>query len=122
MNIIPCMRCKNMAESVAFYTQVLDFELVGTWPETGDPAFSRLKRVGAELTLSSHSGDGVFGNKAYVVVPNVDALFQQFIQRGLDTSAKKESPVHRGPTDQTWGTREFYVDDPSGNSLIFGQR
>ncbi|WP_432327650.1 hypothetical protein ACRQ5D_30765 [Mucilaginibacter sp. P25] len=34
----------------------------------------------------------------------------------------KESPVHQGPTDQTWGTREFYVTDTDGNTLRFCQR
>jgi hypothetical protein len=29
--------------------------------------------------------------------------------------------VHAGPIDQTWGTREFYVDDPDGNTLRFTQ-
>ena len=27
--------------------------------------------------------------------------------------------VHEGPINQTWGTREFYVDDPDGNTLRF---
>jgi hypothetical protein len=25
----------------------------------------------------------------------------------------------RAPTDQSWDTREFYVDDPDGNTLRF---
>lgn len=29
--------------------------------------------------------------------------------------------VHEGPIDQTWSTREFYVDDPDGNTLRFTQ-
>lgn len=29
--------------------------------------------------------------------------------------------VHEGPLNQTWGTREFYVDDPDGNTLRFMQ-
>lgn len=31
------------------------------------------------------------------------------------------SMVHEGPIDQSWGTREFYVDDPDGNTLRFTQ-
>jgi len=30
--------------------------------------------------------------------------------------------VHQGPVDQTWGAREFYADDPSGNTVRFIQR
>jgi hypothetical protein len=29
--------------------------------------------------------------------------------------------VHEGPLDQSWGTREFYVDDPDGNTIRFTQ-
>lgn len=29
--------------------------------------------------------------------------------------------VHEGPINQSWGTREFYVDDPDGNTLRFTQ-
>jgi uncharacterized glyoxalase superfamily protein PhnB len=55
-----------------------------------------------------------------VIAEDVDTLFRTFLARGL-TPAKPESPVHQGPTDQTWGTREFYVDDPDGNTLAFTQ-
>jgi hypothetical protein len=43
-----------------------------------------------------------------------------FLARGL-VPPERDSPVHKGPTDQTWGTREFYVDDPDDNTLVFVQ-
>ncbi|MEJ0055324.1 MAG: VOC family protein [Bacteroidota bacterium] len=60
-HIIPLLHCTQMTKSVAFYTRVLDFKLEGTWPETGSPAFSILKRLDDELHLSSHSGTGSMG-------------------------------------------------------------
>lgn len=122
MPIVPLLRCRAMQEAVAFYTGVLDFTLVGTWPADGDPAFGVLLREGWELNLSSHAGDGVFGQAVGVIVPSVDAVFQTYLARGLDTTGKLQSPVHQAPVDQTWGTREFYVDDPSGNTLRFIER
>jgi catechol 2,3-dioxygenase-like lactoylglutathione lyase family enzyme len=122
MTLIPTVRCRATAEAIAFYTAVLDFELVGTWPENGDPSFSVLTRGGDELHLSSYSGDGAFGQAVAVLVEDADGLFAAFVARGLDTSARPESPVHQAPLDQSWGTREFYVDDPSGNTLRFIQR
>ena len=52
-----------------------------------------------------------------------DALFQKFRARGLQTPGNPDAPqqVHEGPIDQTRGTREFYVDDPDGNTLRFTQ-
>ena len=122
MTLVPTVKCRAMADAVAFYTGVLDFELVGTWPGAGDPAFSVLTREGGELHLSSHSGDGVYGQAVAVLVEDADFLFAAFVARGLEVPARPESPVHQAPLDQSWGTREFYVDDPSGNTLRFIQR
>jgi uncharacterized glyoxalase superfamily protein PhnB len=119
MNIIPMVHCNDMQTAINFYTQTLDFEIAFT-SGTANPSFTVLERQGAYLHLSSHSGDGLAGNAFSVVVTNIDDLFRKFTLRGLDSS-KPNSPVHNGPLDQTWGTREFYVDDPDGNTARFIQ-
>jgi uncharacterized glyoxalase superfamily protein PhnB len=118
---VPVIKCTNMEESLRFYIDILDFNHIGTWPASGSPAFSILRKDNVEITLSTHSGDGIVGNVVFVIVKDVDALFQKFLARGLNTSNKLQSPVHQGPVDQTWGWREFYVTDPSGNTLRFGE-
>jgi catechol 2,3-dioxygenase-like lactoylglutathione lyase family enzyme len=110
-----------MAASIAFYTKVLDFECIEGGPDDGDPSFSALMREGDRLFLSSHRGDGEFGQAIVVLTDDVDSLFRKLRERGLKTPGNPGSPVHEGPTDQTWGTREFYVDDPDGNTLRFTQ-
>ena len=122
MTIIPTVRCRRMADSLAFYTQVLDFECVEGGADDGDPSFSVLVREGDRLFLSSHRGDGEFGQAIVILSDDVDALFRKFLARGLQTPGNPSSPVHEGPLDQTWGTREFYVDDPDGNTLRFVTR
>jgi len=122
MAIIPTVKSGDIDRSIAFYTGVLDFGLHGRWPDAGDPAFATLTRGDDVLYLSSHSGDGVFGQAVTVLTRDIDALFKIFLSRGLDPSHKPDSPVHQGPLDQTWGTREFYVDDPDGNTLRFTRR
>jgi catechol 2,3-dioxygenase-like lactoylglutathione lyase family enzyme len=120
MAIIPTVRCSRMAASIQFYTTVLDFTCVGE-PDVSDPSFNVLTRGDDRLFLSSHRGDGEFGQAIAVLTDDIDALFHKFRARGLQTPGKTDSPVHEGPTDQTWGTREFYVDDPDGNTLRFTQ-
>lgn len=122
MLIIPTVRCSMLDKALPFYTGVLDFTLAGRWPERGDPGFAVLMREGGEMHLSSHGGDGQFGQAVVVIIPDADALFATFKQQGLDASHKPQSPVHQGPTDQSWGTREFYADDPDGNTIRFIQR
>jgi catechol 2,3-dioxygenase-like lactoylglutathione lyase family enzyme len=117
MNIIPVLRCRDINESVVFYTQVLDFVVLN--PGESEFPYRLLAREGARLDISALSGDGVFGACVLIEVDDVDQLFQKFIARGLDVSNK--GGVHRKPTDQTWGMREFYVEDPNRNTLRFGQ-
>ena len=65
-------------------------------------------------------GGRMYGQAIVVMTEDGDGLFQKVLSRGL-VRPDKEGPVHQGPTDQTWGTREFYIDDPDGNTLRFTQ-
>jgi catechol 2,3-dioxygenase-like lactoylglutathione lyase family enzyme len=112
------MRCRDMAASLAFYTGVLDFQVKYPATTSAEPVVT-IVAGDAELQLSIL--DGVLGNPVNVWVEGVDRLFTKYLERGLDTSSKRDSPVHQGPLDQTWGTREFYVNDPDGNTLRFCQ-
>jgi catechol 2,3-dioxygenase-like lactoylglutathione lyase family enzyme len=121
MAIIPTVRCTRMSTSLGFYTKVLDFTLVDGPASATDPSVAVLQRDGDVVILSTHAGDGKIGQAVVVMTEGVDALFEKFIGRGL-VPPNRDSPVHHGPTDQTWGTREFYVDDPDGNTLRFTQK
>lgn len=123
MSIIPTVHCSRMKASIGFYTKVLDFDRVDGGSDDGDPSFCVLMRAGDLVFLSSHRGDGVFGQAIAVLTDDVDALFLTFRKRGLKTPGNPDAPtmVHEGPIDQSWGTREFYVDDPDGNTLRFIQ-
>jgi catechol 2,3-dioxygenase-like lactoylglutathione lyase family enzyme len=98
MTIIPTVRCRQMAASIRFYTQVLDFEHVDGSGYEGAPAFCMLGRNGAPLFLSSHTGDGAFGQAVAILTDDVDALVRKFRARGLKTPG-----------------------DPDGNTLRFTQ-
>ncbi|MFZ6798328.1 glyoxalase superfamily protein [Undibacterium sp. Di24W] len=122
MPIIPTVRCSNMKTALEFYTGVLDFEHLDGDLHAGDPSFTVISRGSDRVFLSSHSGDGVYGQALVVLTDEIDALFKHYLARGLATTGNPDSPVHKGPLDQTWGTREFYVNDPDGNTLRFVQQ
>jgi catechol 2,3-dioxygenase-like lactoylglutathione lyase family enzyme len=122
IKVIPLMKCNDMDQSLDHYTRILDFEIDGRWESEGGASFSNLRRGDIYIQLSTHRGDGVAGNVAAIVVEGIDELFKKYVARGLNTTGKKESPVHQGPFDQTWGWREFYITDPSGNTLRFCQK
>ena len=121
MKIVPVIKSGDLDRSVRFYTEVLDFER--KWPGYEDRekanGVAHLIKDGAELLLSRHAGDGVFGSVNRVFVDDVDERYATFRARGLDTTMAPESPIHTAPVDQTWGLREFAVTDPDGNSLCF---
>ncbi len=123
MAIVPVLNCRRVDAALEFYTRVLDFAVVSSDDRSEDPAYRVLARRGDYLILSSHAGDSRVGQAIVVTSDDVDADWRMFQGRGLRPARSAgESPVHAGPLEQTWGTREFYVDDPDGNTLRFTQR
>jgi catechol 2,3-dioxygenase-like lactoylglutathione lyase family enzyme len=120
MTAIPIFLCNNLHAAISFYTQVLDFELKYQ-QASADDLVALLVKDGAELMLTGLPGDQRPAINAYFRVDEVDLLFEKYIHRGLRIPEKKDSPVHEGPIDQSWGMREFYVTDEDGNTLRFGR-
>lgn len=119
---IPVLIVRDMSESIAFLTGVLDFELVAAMPSEA-PFYAVFVRGADELHVNLSHGGKAFGQSSSIVLcDDIDALFASFVARGLSVPTTENSPVHSGPLDQTWGTREVYIDDPSGNTIIFQQR
>src|SRR5687768_10906163 len=118
MKMVPIFRCSDMKKAITFYTEVLDFELQDPNASAEDWVVVLINGK-AELMLTRLEGDQKIGIAANVLVNEIDSLFQKYLTRGLDITNKENSPVHQGPIDQTWGTREFYVTDSDGNTLRF---
>jgi catechol 2,3-dioxygenase-like lactoylglutathione lyase family enzyme len=107
---IPVFHVTNTAAAEAFYA-TLGFHADSEDSDKSDPRFVAVERDGVSLHLSSHSGDGVVGSVAYVVVEDVDVLHAELASKGVQ--------IDTGPVDQTWGVREMYVKDGDGNCLRF---
>lgn len=122
MSVEPFIKCSDIKASVAFYTEVLDFEVIQA-PDPDPQAFlsvyAFLTRDGSFIHLSEHAGDGVFGSVLYVRVKCLDSLYKKYIGNGLIQQSRAGLTME--PVTQTWGMREFSVADPDGNRLTFGQ-
>jgi len=119
---VPLFYSSDIRRSLEFYTGILGFEL--RYPEYRELSLTNgvidLVSDGAILQLSRHMGKNPTPSSANLeleIPAQVDALFAQYTSRGLDQSHRTNSPVHLAPLDQTWGTREVYIDDPDGNTL-----
>ena len=121
MKITPVIKVSDLQRSLDFYTRVLDFKRkwIGYEEQEMANGVIDLALDTAELQLSRHAGDGVFGSVNRVFVDDVDERYATFRARGLDTTQRPDSPLHTAPVDQTWGYREFAVTDPDGNNLCF---
>jgi len=124
MSIQPFIKCSDIQTSVAFYSEILDFNILRTPdsdPESIMSMYSLLERNGDCVHLSSHSGDGVFGNVIYIRVENIDEIFNQFVKNGIKIIDEgMKSSISMKPVEQTWGMKEFSVFDPDGNRITFG--
>jgi catechol 2,3-dioxygenase-like lactoylglutathione lyase family enzyme len=115
--LVPILSITDLERSLRFYTEVLDFTVAPWDADLSSPVIDLLREgTKFQLTLLGEVPPGIAFN---VEVEDVDELFRSYKARGLDTSTKPNSPVHQGPLDQSWGTREFYVTDPDGNTLRF---
>ncbi|MEM7208640.1 MAG: VOC family protein [Pseudomonadota bacterium] len=125
MTIEACIKCRDITTALSFYTEVMDFD-VEVAPDPDPTAFmskyALLKRGNSLLHLSSHEGDGVFGNLIYVRIEDIEELFSKFKSRGINTKYPDRYPSVTIPlTEQTWGMKEFSVRDHDGNKITFGQ-
>lgn len=113
---IPVLHVSDSHAAEEFYCGRLGFSRAFVYrpdKSRADPCYMGVARDGAQLHLSSFSGDGVPGSAVYVMVQNVDALHAELVAKGVS--------IDTPPIDQTWGMRELFVRDADRNRLQFGQ-
>lgn len=117
VKIVPLFKVRNMKKALIHYTAVLDFAL--KYGDSAEDGVVDLVNGDVQLQLIIYEGDYLFGNVANIWVDEVDELCKKYIDRGLETSVKRNSSVHTRPTHQRFSTRKFYVTDADGNTLRF---
>src|SRR5690242_14770970 len=111
---IPILKVADLDRALGFWT--------GTLAATVDfhnPGYAGVICAGSEVHLSSF--DGAERGIVLFLVDDVDALFAALRARGWQPRHDR-GPVYESPTDQSWGHRELYLDDPDGHGLRFAMR
>ena len=113
--ITPFVPCRNLARQIAFYRDVLGFEVGFT---ADNYAFLRREAVAVRL-IEVDAGDDLTGREMsfYIDVTGIDALFGDMRDA---LNALPEGRV-RAPFNQDYGQREFHVLDEDGNLVFFGE-
>ena len=119
--IQPVLAARDVAVSIRFY------RLLGFDPSFQDdaqaPKYAVVHRDGLELHLQwADAGqwvDGLDRPACRFLVDDVDALHAQFVASGAVNATSSDGSPWAAPADTPWGTREFHLRDPGGNSLQF---
>ena len=128
--ISPFFIVANVPATLAFYRDMLGFEITFRGPTPEDEFFGIVRRDGATIMFKSlgairdgkeitvepvpnYSREPAFSWDAYVDVPDLDALAAEFASRGVLFSV----PLTDRGDD---GVRGFVIKDIDGYGLFFG--
>ena len=114
--ITPFVLCSDLERQIAFYTEVLGFEL-GFQAE--NYAFLRCGEVALRLLECPPREDGLtlgHNHSFYIDVADVDELYAQMLPQLKGLAPERL----RAPFDQHYGQREFHVLDEDGAMILFG--
>jgi catechol 2,3-dioxygenase-like lactoylglutathione lyase family enzyme len=121
-SITPCFIVRDVMPSIAFYRDLLGFEMTFLAPEE-DPFFAILKRDGVRIMIKAIVPDVQATPNpsrhpwarwdAFVHVADPDALADEFISRGV--------VLHEPLGDNEDRLRGFEVKDVDGYVLYFGR-
>lgn len=109
-SFVPALMVRDVDAMVAFYCDLLGFEVAFV----NEGVYAVLRRGDVELHIGcdldySPGGHG----SAYLFVENVDALYERATTRAKIVHAIK---------DQSYGLRDFLMEDPEGNRIGMAQR
>ncbi len=115
--IVPLFFTTDIPGALAFYTEKLGFECVGTWHDP--PVYAIVARDGHAIHFRCAEPPTANPEKyeeelldAYIYVDDADALYAEYAAKGVTFA--------RGLGNMPWKSREFVVKDREGRLLAFG--
>jgi uncharacterized glyoxalase superfamily protein PhnB len=115
--IAPVFFTMNIPATLAYYTEKLGFQCVGTWMDP--PVYAIVARDEhaihfrcAELPTANPDKYADELLDAYLFIEDADALYAEYAARGVEFA--------RGVANMPWNCREFVVKDCDGRLLAFG--
>ncbi|HLI07352.1 MAG TPA: VOC family protein [Ktedonobacteraceae bacterium] len=103
-SVAPRFLVGDMEQALAFYGQL---GFASTYHDEGFAILER-DRIALQFNVSDPPKEGC--RVCYIVVTNIEALYQQYLPTGAI-----RSPIQA----TTWGTKGFWLCDPFRNILIF---
>lgn len=108
-SISPFFPVSDVAAALTFYCESLGFDLGWKW---GEPlTHANVCSGPISISLSSDSSTEAVGN-VYVQMTSVGSYYSRLRSAGIEVGPLAERP---------YGMRDFFVVDPWGNRLVFGE-
>ena len=111
----PRLHIADFQRSVAFYRDVLGFEVMATFPEDS-PSFALLSRDGVGIQIG-----GIDAEKDAAAAPTVTLYFDVSDVLGLFEELKPKVTIEWGPDVFFYHRREFAFRDPDGHLVIVSE-
>ena len=98
----------NFDASLAFYRDVLGWDVTDSWGGNGEDRGAILSGGGMKVVLAQRASSEA--PNVHLDIHDIDARFKKL---------PKGDHVVRAPETTEWGTRWFVVRDPDGNLIAF---
>lgn len=109
--VVPILYSRDIDASLAYYTDVLGFD--NRWSVGDPPNFGAVIKNSVEVFFCKE-GQGSPGTWLAIRVGNIDEYYELVKTNGAKIP-------WGGPQDMEHGVREFFVEDPDGHIIRFGQ-
>jgi catechol 2,3-dioxygenase-like lactoylglutathione lyase family enzyme len=104
------LRASDVAALAEWYRDKLGFAITMSW---GEPVeYARVQRDAVELAMG-RLGEKFGPASVYAIVAGVDALYAEFVARGVTIGREIANAPYR--------MRDFDLLDPEGNRICFGE-
>jgi uncharacterized glyoxalase superfamily protein PhnB len=113
-SMTPMLQTGDLRRTIAFYKEILGFELLGLWPDDATPVWCELASGGARLMFmtNDHLGEPQLSGTLYIRTDDVLELHARIADR---------VEVEWGPEIYDYGMHEFAIKDCNGYRISFGQ-
>jgi uncharacterized glyoxalase superfamily protein PhnB len=114
----PSLQARDALALIDFYVNTFGFLKTAVYQDGDLVQHAQLDwPEGGGIMLGSHKAEAAWSRQpgrfgAYVVTDRVEDLYQRVQASG--------TPIRRELADQSYGSREFSVEDPEGNLWSFG--
>ena len=118
-SVWPRLAVQDLTRTIAFYRDVLGFDVGLLWPDESSPTFTILGRDDVQLQFYVLAKDSPSGSNRGTVAGEGVINIETSDVRALHAALIDQVPVEWGPEVYIYGRREFAVRDPSGYLVIF---